>query len=347
MNNNGEQTIHDVRYVRAWQADTKRKGRRGLRPAMLGWAALALLASPFAGGAPAAAADSASSMPPVICLDPGHQLKGNNALEPTGPNSRAMKPKVSSGTQGTATGKAEYVLTLEVSKRIQTELEAMGYTVVMTRETHDVDISNKERAEVANNTGADLFLRIHADGDASSKTQGASVLYPAKAVSVSPEQYGQSEAAARLVLDELVAATGAKSRGTVPRSDLSGFNWSTVPNVLVEMGFMTNAEEDRLLSTDEYQSKMAKGIAEGVNRYITEVAGKSPWLPQPYVGWLDLTDNAYLFDRTDGRLVPIGAYLGPQTVTVREKADDWYRIDTWLGSNWIQLPQGQTLLAAS
>lgn len=302
--------------------------------------AVLLAIGPFAGTVLAAAesAGGNADASPVICIDPGHQERGNNELEPVGPGSNERKPKVSSGTRGVATGKPEYVLTLEVSLRIKAELQARGYTVVMTREAHDVDISNKERAEVANNAGADLFLRIHADGDGSSRTNGASVLYPAESVSASAEQFALSKAAAQFVLADLVEATGANSRGTVARSDLSGFNWSTVPNVLIEMGFMTNADEDRLLSTDDYQSKLAQGIADGVDRYMTEAAGKSPWSPQPYAGALTLTGPTDLYDRASGRLAPVGAYLEPQPVTVREKAGNWYLIDTWLGGNWIRLP---------
>lgn len=287
---------------------------------------------------PVAAAAENTSAAPVICIDPGHQEKGNNALEPVGPGSTEKKPKVSSGTRGVYTGKPEYVLTLEVSMRIKDKLEARGYKVVMTRQTHDVDISNKERAEVAGNAAADLFVRIHADGDSSSKTRGASVLYPAESVSATAEQYDKSKTAAEIVLADLVAATGVKSRGTAARSDLSGFNWSTVPNVLIEMGFMTNPDEDKLLSTDEYQESMAEGIAGGVDRYITEIAGKSPWIPEPHNETIALTENTDLYDRVNGRLVPVGAYLGPQTVTAHEQAGEWYLIDTWLGGNWIRLP---------
>lgn len=300
--------------------------------ALLAWGTLV----PSAAAAGAETGRSAGG--PVICIDPGHQERGNNELEPVGPGSNEKKPKVSSGTRGVASGKPEHVLTLEVSNRIKEILTAKGFTVVMTREAHNVDISNKERAEAANAAGADLFVRIHADGDTSAKTQGASVLYPAESVSATPEQYALSKAAAGIVLADLVSATGARSRGSVARSDLSGFNWSTVPNVLVEMGFMTNPEEDRLLQTDEYQIKMAEGIAGGIERYMTEVAGKPAWHPEPYAEKLTLLESADLYDRQTGRLVPVGAYLGPQTVNAREKAGHWYLIDTWLGANWIYAP---------
>lgn len=328
-----EETINDMNQ-HASRASTVRQGKTA---ALLLTALLAV--SIMTVKAPAAADVHRADATPVISIDPGHQEKGNNDLEPVGPGSEEMKRKVASGTRGVATGKPEYVLTLEVSMRLKNKLEARGYTVVMTRERHDVDISNKERAEAANAAGADLLVRIHADGDTSSKTRGASVLYPAESVSATPELHRLSKSAAGIVLADMVAATGVKSRGTVPRDDLSGFNWSTVPNVLIEMGFMTNPEEDRMLSTDDYQEKMAEGIAGGVDRYITEIAGKSAWNPQPHHETLILKENADLYDRSAGKLVPVGAYLGPQTVTTREKAGQWVLIDTWLGGNWIRLPK--------
>jgi N-acetylmuramoyl-L-alanine amidase len=66
----------------------------------------------------------------------------------------------------------------------------------------------------------------------------------------------------------VIAASGAVDRGVVTRSDLSGFNWSAVPTVLVEMGFMSNASEDRALNTDAYQDKLARGLADGIVEYL-------------------------------------------------------------------------------
>ena len=112
----------------------------------------------------------------LICIDPGHQLKGNSGLEEIGPGSSKKKLKVSSGTRGVATKKYEYQLTLEVGLKLRDVLQKEGYHVFMVRETHDVDISNKERAIKTNNAGCSLYIRLHADGINNSSTQGASVL---------------------------------------------------------------------------------------------------------------------------------------------------------------------------
>jgi N-acetylmuramoyl-L-alanine amidase len=125
----------------------------------------------------------------------------------------------------------------------------------MVRDTHDVDISNKERALLCNDAGADVALRIHADGYESPNARGISVLYP----STGAHSAASKKMAAKL-LEELIRTTEAKNRGIVPRNDLTGLNWSNVPSILLEMGFMTNPEEDKLLSTDDYQDKLATGM---------------------------------------------------------------------------------------
>ncbi|MFZ5354589.1 MAG: N-acetylmuramoyl-L-alanine amidase family protein [Bacillota bacterium] len=207
----------------------------------------------------------------IICIDPGHQAKHNNDKEPVAPNSKEFKAKVSPGSKGIVTKTPEYQLNLEVSLLLKKELEKRGYAVVMTRETNKVNISNIERAELANSSNADVFLRIHADGDKLSETSGISVLCPAEDSSYTREIYKKSELLASCILDELILATEGSSRGVDYRSDLTGFNWSKVPVALIEMGFLTNPEEDRKLNTEEYRLKIVHGIAEGLERYFDKI----------------------------------------------------------------------------
>lgn len=206
----------------------------------------------------------------LICIDPGHQLKGNSGLEEIGPGSSKKKPKVSSGTRGVATKKYEYQLTLEVGLKLRDALKKEGYQVFMVRETHDVDISNKERAIKTNNAGCSVYIRLHADGINNSSTQGASVLTSSPENPYTKGVQKSSDKFSHDILSEYVKATGAKNRGVSYRDDLTGTNWSKVTNTLIELGFMSNPDEDKKMSTSEYQNKMVTGIVNGIKKYLQE-----------------------------------------------------------------------------
>ncbi len=201
-------------------------------------------------------------------IDPGHQAKGDSGLEPVGPGSSEKKAKVSSGTAGVVTGIPESELVLAVGLKLRDALKAAGIKVVMTRTTQDVRISNIERAQIANEAGADLFVRVHADGSDNSSVHGIHVLYPASIEGWTDDIAAASKKAAQLAQRELIAATGAKDRGIDARSDMTGFNWSDVPAIIPEIGFMTNAAEDKLLATAAYQDKIVKGLARAILSYL-------------------------------------------------------------------------------
>ena len=198
-----------------------------------------------------------------IGIDPGHQEHGNNGKETIAPNSKKTKPKVASGTRGTKTKIPEYVTVLEISFKLRDALEAAGAEVFMTRETHDVDISNQERAKMMNALGVDLVLRIHCDGSTKKSAKGIG-LFVNKSFDISKE----SKRAAGFILDRMVEATGAKKRGVYERDTYTGLNWSTVPCILVECGYMTNPDEDVNLNDPEYQQKLADGMVMGIRDYI-------------------------------------------------------------------------------
>lgn len=204
----------------------------------------------------------------IVVIDPGHQAHANTSTEPEGPGSRTRKPKVSSGTAGTTTGVPEYKLTMQISEKLRTELRSRGYTVYFTRESDDVNISNAQRAEYATKKGADIYVRIHADGADSSSASGASVLYPP---SDNPWVGSLSAKSKKLASDILTAycrETGMHNRGLSPRNDMTGFNYATMPMALIELGFMTNPDDDRNMQKASFQTKMADGIANGIDAYF-------------------------------------------------------------------------------
>jgi N-acetylmuramoyl-L-alanine amidase len=206
----------------------------------------------------------------VVVIDAGHQARADNTPEPIGPGSKTTKPAVASGTSGVATHVDESVINLKIALRLRDVLTADGMKVIMIRTSQNVDIPNSKRAKIANAAHAGLFIRLHCDGVNSSSVHGLLTLVPARNQWTGPIVTASGRAG-RDVHRAALAATGAFDRGITPRSDMSGFNWSTVPSVIVEMGVMSNPAEDRRLSTAAYEQKLASGIARGI---VAFAAGK-------------------------------------------------------------------------
>jgi N-acetylmuramoyl-L-alanine amidase len=206
---------------------------------------------------------------PTVVLDPGHDLRANLASEPIGPGSSTRKILDGGGTSGVVTGVREADLNLAIALRLRTLLQHAGVRIVMTRTTTlHTSMGNIARAAIANREHAALFLRIHADGSSDPRADGTHTLYPARLPGWTDDVYARSRRAAHIVQDELVRALGFPDRGLQEHADFTGFNWSNVPVILVEVGFMTNPTEDRLLATPDYRQRAAVGLCRGTLRYL-------------------------------------------------------------------------------
>ncbi|MBQ8941323.1 MAG: N-acetylmuramoyl-L-alanine amidase [Firmicutes bacterium] len=204
----------------------------------------------------------------TIAIDAGHQSHGNSAQEPIGPGASETKAKVTGGTSGKASGLDEYELNLIISLKLKKLLEEKGYNVIMTRETNDVDISNSERAAIANSANANAFVRIHANGSDDPAVNGAMTICQTPSNPYNGYLYDESYSLAENILNSLTEETGAYREKIWETDTMSGINWATVPTTIVEVGYMSNREEDLKLANEEYQDKVALGIMKGIEKYL-------------------------------------------------------------------------------
>lgn len=208
----------------------------------------------------------------LVAIDPGHQGPhvDMSAKEENGPGSGEMKAKATGGTTGAYTDLPEYQLNLDVALKVRDLLEERGYQVVMAREDNDTAISNKERAQLANEAGADVCVRIHANGSEDPSAQGALCLVMSRDNPYVGELCEESSRLAESVLAAYCDATGFANQGVVTNDTMTGLNWSEIPVMILEMGFMTNEHDDTKMADADFQDIMAESIADGIDAYFEQ-----------------------------------------------------------------------------
>ena len=279
------------------------------------------------------AAETAVESRGLIVIDPGHQQNANLEQEPIGPGASETKYKVSGGTSGVSSGVPEYQLTLDIGLLLREELEKRGYRVILVRETNDVDISNSDRARIANEAGADAFVRLHANGGGGSAA-GAMTICQTPGNVYNGALYEKSRALSDCILDAYTQKTGIGYEYVWETDTMSGINWAEVPVTILEMGYMTNSEEDRKMQDPQMQQTMAEGIADGIDaymdRYPTEAGG---------------TGAATAAAALSPEMEELEKQLGTE---LKEKEGDWslylYRFDT---GEEIGINAGEAMISAS
>lgn len=225
-----------------------------------------------------AEADTQEDTTYSVCIDPGHQGSwvDMSAQEAEAPGSSVRKTKSSAGTVGTTTGVCEYQLNLDIALLVRNELENRGYRVVMTRENNDTAISNSERAKLAASSGCDITVRIHANGSEDSSVKGALAMIGSRSNPYVSSLYDDSYLLANDVLNSYCSETGFKNLGLQFTDDMTGINWSTIPVMILEMGYMTNPEDDLAMQDPVTRGKMVNGITEGIEKYFRDKYGQIP-----------------------------------------------------------------------
>jgi N-acetylmuramoyl-L-alanine amidase len=187
----------------------------------------------------------------VIVLDPGHGCKN-------------IKGQIVNGGCSSRDGLHERDKTVGISKILGNILLEHGTTVYFTRDAEHFwrsaesqDEDNKSRAEFANSKNADLFLRLHCNWSPDKKQRGVLVLW----------YKDDSKKIAEAVFAEL-KKTGVRIEG-IRKQHLVGFQFAEVPAILIEYGYLSNKDDEKLLKDDEYIKKISEAAASGMENYYS------------------------------------------------------------------------------
>ena len=211
-----------------------------------------------------------------MVLDPGHN--GANASHPKRVNrqvdiGQGMRKACDTTGTATASGYSESAYTLAVARETARILRRNGAEVVLTRENNGgVGPCITRRARIGNQEEADAAVSIHADGGPESG-RGFHVIRPTRIEGLTDDIYADSRRLGRVLRDEYEARTGLPQStyvgGLVARGDLGGLRLSDVPKVFIETANMRNAADARKLESRRFRKRIARGIAEGVIRYLS------------------------------------------------------------------------------
>jgi len=213
-----------------------------------------------------------SPRPKVVVIDAGKQKYPNKETEKIGPGAVEEKEKVSSGATGAFSNVKESILNLAIAKKVEKKLEKNGYVAVMVRKTDDIDISGADRARLANQIKADAMISIHCSSDARKGKRGVTVYCNTKdSPYINKKKYPKNKLLAESILDAYTQKTNFKNRGVKESNNYLNINWCKVPMAMIEMGYLTNEKEDKIMSSMKFQNKMADGIVNGIEEYFDKV----------------------------------------------------------------------------
>lgn len=151
---------------------------------------------------------------------------------------------------------------LELAERLSVKLQGLGFETLMIRETRETQMTLEERVEKAEKAGADIYVSIHQNAceESEETVSGIETWY-----------YGDREGSrrlAQLVHNGAVEKTGAFDREVRDTDELYVIREMSVPSCLIETGFLSNSAERQALGSEEYQEKLAEGMAQGIDLFF-------------------------------------------------------------------------------
>lgn len=185
---------------------------------------------------------------PTVVIDPGH-----------------------GGTDRGAREKWPYCeekrVSLLTSRLIKKHLDHLGYKVIMTRDS-DIFIPLSKRVEIAKAAACSIFVSIHFNSSRNASAKGIEIFFCDQ--KSDPQRSKLSKKLADFILPKLIRRTEANSRG-VKKGNFYVIRETSMPAILIEGGFISNPEERAQLKLSEYQEKIARGVAEGIDHYFKKV----------------------------------------------------------------------------
>ncbi len=203
-----------------------------------------------------------------IVIDPGKQSNANMVMEEIGPGSSETKMGASDGFTGSILGTKESSLNLEYAVKLKSELESRGYQVVLTRESDNVDLSNKARAELANAEDADVFIRLQMNFSSNRELSGVMAITMTKQSPYNSDLYNNSNILATRILQNIILQTDATNHGVYENDQMTVINWSQVPVAIINIGYLSNEADEANLIDSQYKEKIIIGIADGIDDYF-------------------------------------------------------------------------------
>ena len=243
-------------------------------------------------------------------------------LESRGAKSRGYyKVFIDAGHGGTDPGALGYGyresdLNLQVAKKVESKLKSKGIDVKMSRNS-DIFYSLSERAEMANDYGADAFVSIHQNSAEAKSANGIETYYNRKKEEDRPLSND--------IQKQVISQTGANNRG-VKNAEFTVLVKSKMISALVECGFITNESEVKKLSDPSYQDKLATGIADGIEEYLKS----NVIIEESQMAASGKVINANSLNVRKGPSTSfdiIGTLNGGDEVKIVGKSNDWYKIE--------------------